>query len=152
MCMMLYIGSDNELPVDKEYQGKEYIIFAGDIPKEYTDIKKHFTKKYQYIIWGSMGCFCGLYFNEVNDIDDIAGREESGRAILSVIFDYIKEFVVADDCELVSCWDGDEGEDCSYKETININEFNWKGKFTLCRPRSPQDECPWNGKHMTVYK
>ena len=150
---MLYIGSDNELPVI-EWQQTDQSLCVSGIPDVYAGVKKHFTKKYQYAIYpkADMGCVCGLHFDEADDIDDITQHDELSRKILGDIFGYIGKFVSDDSCELVSCWTGDEEEDCDYKEIINIDKFNWKGKFTVYRPSQVQEPYRPKGKHMTVYK
>jgi len=151
--MMLYIGSDNEFV---EWQGElewetETLIHVGDIPKVYAGVKKHFTKKYQYAVslktGMGMGCACGFGFDEADDIDDITQNDELNRRILGEIFDYIRKFVSGGSCELVSCWTGDENKDCEYSETISINDFNWKGKFSISQPQDV-----FKGKLMKIFK
>lgn len=135
MCMMLYMGSDNELPVIKWSEDMRPLICVTDIPEEYVGVRNHFTKKYQYAVYAMISCgfACGLRFDEADEIDDISERDEKGRKALSKLFDYIKEFVSDDNCELVSCWSNDEEKDLEYKSTIKINKFNWKSEFYFLR-------------------
>ena len=129
MCMMLYIGADNELPIDSGD-----LIYLGNIHEANTAIKKHFTKKFNYSVFtrAGWGCACGFNYDMGNEL-----------------FEFINKYVADDNCELVSSWTGEEESEIECKEIININEFYRKKRFDIdvCRP----DDFPL-GKYIKVIK
>jgi hypothetical protein len=109
MCMMVYIGSDNPLPII-EYQGEESSICTSRIADEtHGDdnfAKTKLTKKYKYSIGSWQGCSCGFHFDE-NCAGFSEEDNERGRKSVKALFKYIAENVEGDHCELMSFWAGE---------------------------------------------
>ncbi len=108
MCMMVYIGADNELPII-EYQGEISSICTRKLNDAYTDdrfAKENLTKEYKYYIGSWQGCGCGFRF-DMNCEGFSSEGNERGKQSVQSLFDYIKTYVKNNNCELLSFWAGD---------------------------------------------
>ena len=128
MCMMLYLGADNELPYIKWKDGAVFAV--TDIHSSYNAVLKHMTKKYQYFLLAHTGCGCGFTFDYTNEQFD----EETnalGKKSLSTLFDYIVENIASDNCELVSFWAGKENEEIRHSDELDLSDFVFNDSFAF---------------------
>jgi len=116
MCMMLYLGADNELPYIKWKDGAVFAV--TDIHSSYNFLLAH------------TGCGCGFTFDYTNEQFD----EETnalGKKSLSTLFDYIVENIASDNCELVSFWAGKENEEIRHSDELDLSDFVFSDSFSF---------------------
>ena len=122
MCMMVYVGSDNKLPLI-EWKNEESLLSVQALNSEYPDdefANKNLTMDYQYYVGSWQGCGCGFSF----DFDNEQFEENDntlGKRSIEALFDYIRVNVESDNCELLSFWSG--GEIAHESDTLDLKEF-----------------------------
>lgn len=136
MCMMLFIGSKNPLPL---------IDFNENIPAFHTKhldepeqaAKQQFSVNHILYAGSSEGCGCGfkhalidktdVWLNVVND--DLPDESQLNQQVL---LEYIERFTQPEDAvEIFACWDGDfacspEWKESITKETLIHKDFYFK--------------------------
>ena len=148
MCMMLYIGADNELPLMK-FREKKSVISVRKLISDLSEdslAKKRLTKKYKYFIGSWQGCACGFAFDfpeaarEISELDEKQKQEmeayfkksvedfiyEShikGKQSVQALIDYIRDNT-SGDSELVSFW-ADNVDDAVWESdgVIDLKSF-----------------------------
>ena len=128
MCMMLYIGSDNELPLIEWRDGETPICVSAlnILSKDYKDDDffacEYLKKRYKYHIGSWEGCGCGFefdYSDELYDKDD----NDLGKQSVEALFGYIRANVIGGECELLSFWSGDQYKGITHQSNIDLKEF-----------------------------
>ena len=129
MCMMLYIGSDNELPLIEWQKG---VLFAvGEIDGNDAVVKRHFKTKYHYVLGSHIGCGCGFFEDEAEAPGTEPKVDKTGRdSSIKALVDCIGKHVSGDYCELVSCWTGSEGGALDYSEEVKLGESELKNALS----------------------
>jgi len=137
---MLYLGSDNELPLVK-LQKCAFLCVKN------AQNMQHLTKKFQYYIGSYQGCGCGFWYEAAEDIDDISTQFENNRRSVAALFEYIQKYVEANQCELFTTWADDEDKDITHREVIRISEFDFKESFHY-----PYWDYALTNRYVTIYK
>lgn len=140
MCMLLYIGSDNILPLIEWQDNKNQLICVRKIDCSYDDrfASEHLANKYQYSIISWQGCGCGFQFDYNNEeFDDEYNK--LGKQSLEALFNYIHDHVQNDDCELFSMWAGKH--EAEYHNVIDFRDFKLGDSFKFLE-----------GQYITIYK
>ena len=141
MCMMLYLGSDNALPLIEWRDDNEQPICVRNINCSYKDdqfASTQLTKKYQYYVGSWQGCGCGFQFDYINEEFDTDGNE-LGKQSLETLFQYIRDHVCDDECELFSIWAGEYKSE--HRDVIDLRGFKFGDCFRFLE-----------GQYITVYK
>ena len=139
MCMMVYIGAENELPLVEQKDGSPLGIRALNVERrEDKFANEHLTKGYRYSVGSWQGCGCGFSFNFSDECYD---EEENirGKQSVEALFDYIRDNITGGTCELLSFWAG-EGINHS-PEMLDMKDFNFGDSFELLE-----------GQYLTVKK
>jgi len=150
--MMLYIGSDNELPLIK-WRDEEQAIGVSELGRWSGDgrfANKKLVKKHKYYVGSWQGCGCGFFYDfpeaaqEIIDLGDQTKQEmeadlkrpieelfyenhKKGKHSVESLFAYIRDNVLGDDCELLSFWAGEYEVKDSI--VINLREFSLGDAF-----------------------
>ncbi len=143
MCMMLFIGSKNPLPLIGFDEGIP-AFHTKHLDKSELAAKQHFSVNYILYAGSSEGCGCGfkhalidkkdVWLNVVND--DLT---DESRLNQQALLNYIKRFTQTEDLiEIFACWDGDfacpsEWKERITKETLVHENFYFKerGFYTI---------------------
>jgi len=150
--MMLYLGSDNALPliewqskkkqsIFKKEQEKPQLLSVYDLDGSNKDdrfVSEQLTKKYQYYVGSWESCGCGFQFDYTNEEFETDGNE-LGKQSLEALFDYICKYVQGDNCELFSMWAGEYKAE--YRNVIDLRDFKFGDSFRFLE-----------GQYITVYK
>ena len=108
MCMMLYVSSDNSLPVVESIGESAQLLSVRELNCNFADDKftsEHLTKKYKYGIVSWQACGCGFQF-DYNSVEFEDEYNESGKQSLNALFEYLRNNVQGDECDLISIWAG----------------------------------------------
>jgi len=129
--MMVYIGSDSELPLIEWKNGKESPLCVSVLNVENHEDKfanENLTMKYRYYVGSWQGCGCGFSF----DFDDEQfGKEDNilGKQSVEALFGYIRDNAMSDNCELLSFW---AGEGIGYNiDTLDLKNFTLGNSFNF---------------------
>ena len=130
MCMALYIGSDNELPLIEWREGETPIcVSALSASSEEDDFaSEYLTKPYKYYVGSWQGCSCGFTFNFTDENYD---EEENvlGKQSVEALFKFIQTNVNGAECELLSFWSGDQYNGIAHQSIIDLKKFTLDDKF-----------------------
>ena len=139
MCMMVYVGSDNDLPLVVWKNGSSLVVKALNVERrEDKFANEHLTKEHRYSVGSWQGCGCGFSFNFS---DEYYSEEDNirGKQSIEALFDYIRDNVMGDNCELLSFW---AGEGIKHNpETLDIQNFDFGDSFEFLE-----------GQYLTVKK
>ena len=162
MCMMVYIGSDNELPLIDRWGNNTSPIYIWELDCSYDDddfANNALVKKYKYGVGSWQGCACGFafdysdQFNELpwflrvltskeekkEHIENIKENNDLGKQSFESLFEYICVYVANDNCELLSFWtDNFEIKD---RSIIDLKAFSLGDSFKFS-----------DGQYITVSK
>ena len=136
MCMQLYIGLDNELPI----KGEEF--FPWELRIENADdnfANENLTKKYKY---GLMGCACDMRFDfNVKNFDEAFNIDlnKRGKQSIEALFEYIRTNAKSDNCELLSFWA--DNHKMEHNDVIDLKSFVLGDSFKFLE-----------GQYIVVYK
>jgi len=150
---MVYIGSDNELPLIGRDAGG-IAILVEDLDLRNRDDKfacDNLTKQYKYFIGSYQGCGCGFMYDfaraepsNIKDeykgfLEEIIEKQQKGKQSFETLFEYIRTNVKGDNCELLSFWTGEGIEHDN--SVIDLKTFSLGHEFKFL-----------NGQYLTVYK
>jgi len=134
--MMVYIGSDNELPLIEEGPLLVKVLNVGNHDDKFAN--ENLTKKHRYYVGSWQGCGCGFSFNFDDEHYDGEDNVLSKQSVES-LFDYIRVNVTSDNCELLSFWAGEGIEHNS--DTLDLKNFALGDSFNFLE-----------GQYITVIK
>jgi len=108
MCMMLYIGSDRELPLIDWQDGCVFSVrklLPNDSYGDSLFATENLKKPHKYQLGSWQGCGCGFSF----DYDKFGYEEDNllGKQSLAALFDYLRANIGGGDFELLSFWSGE---------------------------------------------
>ena len=130
MCMALYIGSDNALPLIEWREGETPIcITALNTSNQEDDFAfKYLVKPHKYYVGSWQGCSCGFSFDFTSEYYD---EEENilGKQSVEKLFEFIRSNVKGGECELLSFWEGGPYEGIPHRALIDLREFTLGEKF-----------------------
>jgi hypothetical protein len=131
MCMMLYLGSDAELPLIPWDDNIHQSICVNELNDPIEYVRKHFSKPFIYYVGAYEGCGCGFSFGIYEAIDeDDRLAYELGKKSVSDLFKYLRaNSELTNNFEMYSCLAGDEPIPPEKHETIFLNEFEIGDSF-----------------------
>ena len=127
MCMALFIGSDNELPLIAWQEGALIYVEAMSTSGEANKFAAGYLKKpHKYYIGAWEGCSCGFsfdffpyeHYDELDEKMNIMGKQS-----VEALFEFIKTNVSGSECELLSLAEDEQYQGIPNKVTINLNDF-----------------------------
>ncbi len=122
MCMMVYVGSDEVLP-RRPWTAAHPALCVEGLQESQRAVMRHFTKPQVCYVGAHEGCGCGFQSSDDPDDDEaaeLAAARES-RAQLAALLRAALQF--GKSAELFACWNGDEGCDPVYVDTLVPEEL-----------------------------
>jgi hypothetical protein len=119
--MMLYIGSDDALPLvpwDKAAPG----FHVAELSPDLNDVRHQFSVAHVYYSGSHDGCGCGFQLGEYPDFedDDAPAKRESLRRLA----EYLDQQLAAGrKLELFACWAGGETSPPTYHRRLHSEDF-----------------------------
>lgn len=140
MCMALYLGSDNELPLIEWQEGKTPIcVSALSTSEDDSFASERLIKQNKYYIGAWEGCGCGFQFDYADELYDKEDNDRSKESVKS-LFEYIRKNVIGAECEILSFWLGDHEKAITHQSNINLNDITLgesfeflDGQYTIVR-------------------
>lgn len=118
MSLATYIGSNVELPINKELDDLVTIGNCFSDERNRLNIKKHqFTTLYVYEVASDWGIEITEYMNK-------SRRKESKEKLIALCKLMDRYLKSGDFFELYSCWVGEEAKEPERKLTLNIHYFD----------------------------
>lgn len=141
MCMMVYIASDEPLPLI-EWQEKLTPFCVSVLSNGEKRVCRQFTKQYVAYAGSYQGCSCGFSYDnslvedEEDDPHDVLSRESVRQ-----LSEYLSNLVKHGPVEMFSSWDGDqeaepEGRLVVTPDYFGGDEFAFKERQFLTVVRS----------------
>ena len=145
MCMMLYLGSDNALPIIRQENTEDGLsmqpLSVHKLDESFDDyeyVSEQLSKKFRYLVNSWQGCGCGFHFDN-NNKKHHSDSNKFGKQSLEALFEYIRVNVRSDECELFSMWNREPK--MVHRTVIDLRDFNIGDSFRFLE-----------GQYITVYK
>jgi hypothetical protein len=129
MCMMLYIGSDETLPLvpwDETAPG----FYVAELLPDFADVCHQFSVAHVYYSGSHEGCGCGFQLGEYPDFED--DEAPAKRESLRRLAEYLDQQLVARrKLELFACWAGSETSPATHHRRLHSKDFTAERFFFL---------------------
>ena len=140
MCMMIYVGSDNELPLI-ECRDEDSVIYVEklDVTLSSDDCfaKENLKKEHKYYVGSWQGCGCGFSFDCSNELYNEENNKRGKQSVES-LFEYLRANIENDNCEILSFWAGKGISEPN--DVIDLKNFTLGDSFSFLE-----------GQHITVH-
>lgn len=127
MCMVLYLGSEETLPIIP-YKQEKPAFNTKELDEQEKPVLKHFSSPYVFYIGSNEGCSCS-FRHALYDKGEwsYVVWEEGEEAVASkadhqALVDYLKASKL-EKFEIYACWDGDYALPAEFKETISVEDL-----------------------------
>ena len=141
MCMALYIGSDNALPLIEWREGETPICISALDPSSQEDdfASGYLVKPYKYHVGSWLGCSCGFSFDFTDEQFDEKENILSKQSV-EKLFEFIRSNVKGGECELLSFWESGQYDGIPHQASIDLRKFALgdafeflEGQYTVVR-------------------
>ena len=142
MCVMLYLASDEPLPLvawNEECPG----FHVSDPDPTYDEVRQWLSKPHVYDLGAHPGCACGFSYGEHPDHEkpeDVRKSRETVRQLSEYLGRAVTE---AGELELYSWWNGEESNPPSVRKALSPSRIGgdafWfeEGQLTRIVPEAP---------------
>ena len=124
MCLMLYLASDQPLPLVEDAESKSAFSLTNLHDAE-VRVRGQFSESNVYAAGAHEGCGCGFQLGQYPGQSD-SERMQNARS-LALLADYLDEqLATGAKISLFACWDGDQ--DCPAEGTRVVSTKEFRGK------------------------
>jgi hypothetical protein len=108
MCLMVYIASDQSLPLIA-WDETAPAFYVTELHTTEQSVRHQFTKPFIYYAGSHEGCGCGFDYGQwpILDSDD-RNQEQAARETIRRLAIYLTSAVQSGTIEMFACWDGDQ--------------------------------------------
>jgi hypothetical protein len=126
MCPMVYVASDDPLPVLAWDQDNPQFHTAG-LSKQHEPVRRHFSKPYVYYVGSHERCGCGFQWGENKaSEDDLSAKQESRRRLVEFLAGALEAQPAV---EVYACWDGDQAAPADRNERVRPADLLGSRKY-----------------------
>ena len=146
MCMMLYIGSDQSLPLVPGGDATG-VFHVGELHQDFAGVAKQFTVGHVRYAGSHEGCGCGFQLGEYPGFED--DDAPAKRKSLRDLAEYIERQLQAGGrIELFACWAGDELAVPEHRRRLTLEDLR-SDDFFLLQGEASVVEAPHNKPMQT---
>lgn len=122
MCFMLYLGSNNDLPI-ATWDKKRPTVIISERLRRSGRRPRHFSTRNVYYVASDEGCGCG--FRQADDVafpdfSDIAQKTKNQSELYECLAPVLDN---EDHIEFFGAWAGDERDVLPVKRTISLSDL-----------------------------